>query len=460
MFVDCTGHGHLGELAGAVTQTTETGHMGTSNMWYWQPSESAPVWPKTPWALPLVENTDFPKTQPSKSQIGSVRFQKGEWFWESGFDQHPIRDVEKIRDWNLRAVFGAFSAIRSNPDTAAAKLMWVSAVGGTRESRRLEGDVILDRDDIVKRKEFPDGCVPTTWDIDLHYPKKQYMEKFPKDPFISRAEFGSGVDRKNGYPVPYHCFYSKNVPNLFMAGRCISVTHEALGTVRVMRTCGMMGEVVGKAAYVAIKHRESPRDVYEKHLAELIELLKQPAEMRRGAITAPLIIDAELASRKRTAYGPPTGENPRHGNGTAEYIAAKDLPGVVVDDVQAKLEGPWTPGEGLPDYVGDCYFYTGANSAGIARYELKAPKSGRYELRMSWTPHENRSTKTPLTVEGATEGTQELKLNQQEPAKHPHGFHTIGTWTFSADKPIVVTITAKGANGTVHADCVQLLPVN
>jgi hypothetical protein len=59
-----------------------------------------------------------------------------------------------------------------------------------------------------------------------------------------------------------------------MAGRCISVTHEALGTVRVMKTCGMMGEVVGKAASVAVKHGTTPRGVYENHWAEMDELLK------------------------------------------------------------------------------------------------------------------------------------------------------------------------------------------
>jgi hypothetical protein len=48
--------------------------------------------------------------------------------------------------------------------------------------------------------------------------RAQYAAKFPDNPFISRAEFGIHVDRKNGYPVPYRCFYSKNVPNLFMAG--------------------------------------------------------------------------------------------------------------------------------------------------------------------------------------------------------------------------------------------------
>jgi len=73
--------------------------------------------------------------------------------------------------------------------------------------------------------------------------------------------------------VPYRCFYSRNISNLFMAGRDISVTHEALGAVRVMRTCGLMGEVVGMAASLCIKHGAIPRDVYRKHLDELKQLM-------------------------------------------------------------------------------------------------------------------------------------------------------------------------------------------
>ena len=74
--------------------------------------------------------------------------------------------------------------------------------------------------------------------------------------------------------MPYRCLYSRNVPNLFMAGRDISVTHEALGTVRVMATCGMMGEVVGMAAKLCIEHDATPRDVYEKYLDEFKGLLR------------------------------------------------------------------------------------------------------------------------------------------------------------------------------------------
>jgi hypothetical protein len=77
------------------------------------------------------------------------------------------------------------------------------------------------------------------------------------------------------YAVPYRCLYSRNIDNLFMAGRNISVTHVALGTVRVMRTTGMMGEVAGMAAYLAKKYKTTPRGVYENHLDELKELMEQ-----------------------------------------------------------------------------------------------------------------------------------------------------------------------------------------
>jgi hypothetical protein len=99
--------------------------------------------------------------------------------------------------------------------------------------------------------------------------------------------------------VPYRCFYSKDIENLFMAGRCISVTHEALGTVRVMKTCGMMGEVVGKAASVAVKHGTTPRGVYENHWAEMDELLKLPGKARRATLADPIEIpaDAQPAAR-------------------------------------------------------------------------------------------------------------------------------------------------------------------
>ncbi len=116
-------------------------------------------------------------------------------------------------------------------DHANAYLTWMAYVGGPRESRLLEGDLVLTQDDIVNKRDFPDGCVPTTWSIDLHYPKKNSLRSFLiTHSFRSLNMIVASIDCY-GYPVPYRCFYSKNIDNLFMAGRCISVTHEALGTV-------------------------------------------------------------------------------------------------------------------------------------------------------------------------------------------------------------------------------------
>ena len=274
-FCDATGHATIGHLAGAETVMEAKGRMGMSNMWAWANSDQPQSFPETPWALPL-EMADFPYP----------RDFHGQWFWESGFDKDPLADAEGIRDWNLRAVFGAFNAMKNRggaADHANAMLTWVAYIGGPRESRRILGDVVLSQDDIVAKREFPDGCVPSTWSIDLHYPKEEYAKKFPDNPFISIAVHDRRVDRSVGYPVPYRCFYSKDVENLFMAGRCISVTHEALGTVRVMKTCGMMGEVVGKAATVAVKHGTTPRGVFENHWAEMDELLKLSGKARREA---------------------------------------------------------------------------------------------------------------------------------------------------------------------------------
>ena len=75
--------------------------------------------------------------------------------------------------------------------------------------------------------------------------------------------------------MPYRCLYSRNIPNLFMAGRDISVTHNALGAVRVQWTTGMMGEVVGMAASLCKKYNTDPRGVYQKHVGELKKLMKK-----------------------------------------------------------------------------------------------------------------------------------------------------------------------------------------
>ena len=457
LFVDGTGHGFVGVAAGAEYVMKPTGRMGMSNMFYWQTEDDPQSWPETPWALNL-DIGDFPDQKKSRSRIDGKPVMKGEWFWESGFDKHPIEELELIRDWNLRAVFGSFSALKHGPEKsryANAAMKWVAYVGGTRESRMLIGDVMLSRQDIVDKREFPDGCVPTTWDIDLHYPKEQYAKKFPDNPFISRAEFGAGVDRRQGYPVPYRCFYSKNVPNLFMAGRCSSVDHDALGTVRVMRTCGMMGEVVGKAAYLCVKHDVSPRGVYQQHLKDLISLIEQPGAMRRDSL------ESELYMPEKTARVTPyynKGADNMDGVPADESsgIAIASLPGIIVDDTQAKLTGNWGSKGSLAPYIGRGYRYAGKDSKAEARFEFRIPEAGKYEVRMAWVGHENRASRASCTIERAGLAPIRLRVDQRKDAGNPQALHSLGQFEFPAGDAAII-LSNEGADGHIHADAVQIL---
>ncbi|MFK7849711.1 MAG: FAD-dependent oxidoreductase [Akkermansiaceae bacterium] len=280
-FADCTGHAFVAMWAGADTKMTEKGRMGMSNMWIWENQKKAVEFPHQTW-MHEFDSEDFPYP---KKRHG---FGHAEWFWESGYDNHPINELEHTRDLNLLASFSAWSAIKNRGAHAKrdeqahknAEMTWMAYIGGTRETQQVLGDVILTGDDIEGKKPFDDATFRTTWSIDLHYPRKEYIDSIPGTPFIARAVHGKGIDRKAGYQVPYRTLYSRNVPNLFMAGRNISVEREALGTIRVMKTIGMMGVTVGRAAALATLRDCSPREIYENHLDEVKRLWKMPGAER------------------------------------------------------------------------------------------------------------------------------------------------------------------------------------
>jgi hypothetical protein len=236
--------------------------MGTSVQWYSKETDEPTDFPETPWAI----------------QFTAENYQKatgGEWNWETGFGWDQIKEFEKIRDHGLRAVFGNWSFQKNHaPDKQRLRQPRIGMGGLHRRQARVApaaGRRDPQQQDIVEQREFPDASVTTTWTIDLHYPTDFQSEHFPGKEFRSRAEHV----RIEPYPIPYRCFYSRNVDNLFMAGRNISVTHVALGTVRVMRTLGMVGEVVGMAAAVCKRHDVDPRQVYTDHLDELKELMTE-----------------------------------------------------------------------------------------------------------------------------------------------------------------------------------------
>jgi hypothetical protein len=284
LFADCTGDGTIGYLAGAdyamgreskaefgedtAPEVADKMTMGSSVQWYSEDCRDA---------ARHVSTGDFPvfKYGIDFNEENVQRVTMGEWTWETGMNFNQVVDFERIRDYGLLVVYSNWSFLKNEYSEkekyAHRKLGWVAYVAGKRESRRLLGDHILKEQDIVDFVAYPDGTASTSWSIDLHYPDPKNTEHFPDGEFKSIAKHRNIYP----YPIPYRCFYSRNVDNLFMAGRNISATHVALGTVRVMRTTGMMGEVVGMAAAVCKQNNVKPRSVYENHLEKLKTLMKK-----------------------------------------------------------------------------------------------------------------------------------------------------------------------------------------
>jgi hypothetical protein len=305
-FADCTGDASVGFLADADFEISRGPKMGVSNLWkVLDAADKKQVlececkdktalamscdigkveqpFPRCPWALDLSDKP-FPGRQKFKGQWGSKQPLEnlGGWFWESGFDKDQVTDIEQIRDLNLRAMYGAWDTLK-NVDKLYPnhRLGWAAFIAGKRESRRLMGDVVLSADDFLKERKFDDGAFPCTWHIDLHAPDQQFSQGLAGEEFISRATNGAGYKYQGPYWAPYRCLYSRNLNNLLMAGRDISVTSDGIGPIRVMRTCGMMGEIVGKAAAICVQEQTTPRGVYERHLEKLKASMNRPGSFR------------------------------------------------------------------------------------------------------------------------------------------------------------------------------------
>lgn len=257
-----------------------------------------------PWAVDLTSKP-FPGRPATGKPAEAPSKDLGGWFWESGYDKDPINDVERIRDLNMRAMYGAWDALKNIEGLYPNhRIGWSAFIDGKRKSRRLVGDVILSADDFHKETVFPDASFPCTWHIDVHTPDPKFDKGHKGDEFISTFTHGKEYSYQGPYWAPCRKFYSRNITNLFMAGRDISVTRAALGAVRVMRTRGMMGEIVGKAAWIAVRHDTSPRGVYEKHLDLLKELVAQPGSARRDKIDGVLTMPAAVGNHKPGARVP------------------------------------------------------------------------------------------------------------------------------------------------------------
>ncbi len=298
LFADCSGDGVLsflteaehrigreanneyGETIGPAVSDRKT--MGMSMLLQARETDHKVEFIPPEWANVYETDDDFAIIPYLKGQHSTFRDHKigtsgcNLWWMELGGDGEVIRNTEECRDELIKIVFGIWDHIKNRGDHGCDnwELEWVGFLPGKRESVRYIGDYILTQHDIEENRHFEDAVAYGGWPMDDHNPKGFYANGADDEPSIM-------YPAPSPYQIPYRCLYSRNIENLFFAGRDISATHAAMSSTRVMGTCSLLGQAIGCAAALAVKHGTTPRGIYKKHIEEL------QADILEGGVMIP-----------------------------------------------------------------------------------------------------------------------------------------------------------------------------
>ena len=188
------------------------------------------------------------------------------WWIEYGGRLNTVTDTENIKYKLWSVVYGIWNYIKNSgkyPETANLTLEWVGLFPGKRESRRFVGYTMLTQQDVIEQRSKYDTVAFGGWSIDLH----------PADGVFSTLSNACNQWHSKGvYPIPYRCYLTKDIDNLFIGGRLISVSHVANGSTRVMATAAAGGEAIGLATEICLHHNMLPKDLMD---ADKIKLLQR-----------------------------------------------------------------------------------------------------------------------------------------------------------------------------------------
>ena len=198
------------------------------------------------------------------------------WWMEFGGIRDTIADADAIRHELLRIAYGVWEYMKNHDWRGASgwELDWIGSLPGKRESIRYVGDHIMSQTEIEGGGRYPDVVAHGGWTMDDHHPEAFFTSEPPNIFHPSAPQFG----------IPYRSLYSKNIDNLFFAGRDISTTHMAMSAIRVMATCGVMGQAVGTAAALAVRRGLSPRELGRRELELLQSTLLDQDQLLPGRV--------------------------------------------------------------------------------------------------------------------------------------------------------------------------------
>lgn len=293
-----------------------------------------------------------------------------------------------------------------------------------REARRMVGEYVMRQQDTWTEITKPDSVGMGSFILDCHIVQRVVTE----DGTVT--DEGSFQDHPTRpYQIPYRSLLPERgeCENLLVPV-CLSASHIAYCSIRMEPVYLAMGHASGVAAALAIEGDSAAPAFHEVPVGALRAALEE-----QNAVL-------ELDSLK-------------------DLITIDKLPGTVVDDLDAEFAGHWLnssygrPVEGSAAHDGN-----GGKGEKSAVFDVPVPEGGKYEVRFAYAASSNRASAVPITVEHAG-GRETVKVDQRKTPEHDGLFTTLGTWTFSKDRPATVTIRNEGTDSHVSVDAVQLLPV-
>jgi hypothetical protein len=328
-FIDSTGDGTVGFFAGAdfrygrearhefnetlAPLVSDDTTMGSSIMMLARDIGRPVKYDPPPWIQLYKKHEEIGFCRPFYN-MGKAIY-GGFWWLEVGNPYHQIRDNAEIRQEVYRHVLGVWNFIKNYSDfrdkAANYALDWIGMVPGKRESRRLVGDVTLTEHHCHTDQRWPDAIGYAGYWIDVHSRGGILNKIDPPSNEIADLNHRHWV-RVPVHTLPLRCFYSRNIENLWMACRCLSTTHVALGTPRLMLTMAQLGHGVGIAAAYALEHGLTPRQTANPdgpHIAPLQQKMlredvripglrnSDPGDLARGAAvsaTSEALLDLSL----------------------------------------------------------------------------------------------------------------------------------------------------------------------
>jgi hypothetical protein len=302
-----------------------------------------------------------------------------------------------------------------------------------REARRLIGQYVMTENELRKKRPTPDSVGMGSYTIDSHN-----IQRYITPEGYVQNEGDIGVSTGGPYQIAYGSLTPKKAQceNLLVPV-CLSSTHIAFGSIRMEPVFMILGQSAATAAAFAIDANQAVQDVPYAKLRER------------------LLADGQVLDYTAAPF-PASGKTSQRG-----AVDGKKLPGIVIDDSEAKLTGEWKTSRAAGSFIGEGYQHDhdARDGKASARFEKKLPTAGRYEVRVAYTPNNNRSTKAAVEITHPS-GKENLTINQRQPPPIDGNFISLGTFSFTVDSPAIVTITNRNADGYVVIDAVQFIPLS